>query len=138
MKVPDASVWVSHLVPQEANHAASRRWFREVVSSGTAIAAPAILLAEVAGAMVRRTGDAELGHKAARHILSTPNLRLVSIDEELAMLTAHLAAAQRLRGADATYVAVAQRLNIPLVTWDQEQRDRASAVVSARTPAEDQ
>jgi len=135
--VPDASVWVSLLIPGEVHHAASRRWFTEVVGGGTAIVAPAILLAEVAGAIARRAGETELAHRAVAHILSTPNLRLVTTDRELGTLAARLAAQQRLRGADAMYVAVAYRLQIPLVSWDQEQLARAPDLVPATTPAQE-
>lgn len=134
MIVTDASVWVSHLIAQETHHAITRRWLLAVVHSRTVIAAPALLLAEVGGAVARRTADAGLGRQAVRHILSTPNLRLVYTDSELGMLAADLAADQRLRGADALYVAVAHRLNIPLVSWDQEQIARASGAITAYMP----
>ena len=64
MIVTDASVWVSHLITQEVHHAVSRRWLTAVVHSRSIIAAPALLLAEVGGAVARRTGDAALGHQA--------------------------------------------------------------------------
>lgn len=137
MIVTDASIWVSHLIAQEIHHGVSRRWLTVVVRSNTVIAAPALLLAEVGGAVARRTGDANLGHQAVNHILSTPNLRLVYTDSALGMLAAALAADQQLRGADAMYVAVAQRLNIPLVSWDQEQIARASGAITAYMPDRD-
>ncbi len=37
---------------------------------------------------------------------------------------------------DAVYVALARDLGLPLVTWDDEQRTRASTVVTVRTPGE--
>jgi predicted nucleic acid-binding protein len=135
MVVIDASVWISHLIPHEIHHGASRRWLMGIINDGGAIAVPALLLAEVGGAIARRTGDPDLGYEAVAHIIATPNLRLVYTDEELGLLAAHLAAAQRLRGADATYVAVAQRLDIPFASWDQELLNRAAAVVTVQTPA---
>ncbi len=137
MIVTDASVWVSHLIAQDAHHSKSRRWLTQVVKQGAIIAAPALLLAEVAGAIARRTGDTDLGNKALNHILSTPDLRLVYTDSELGMLAARLAAGQRLRGADAFYVAVAYHLKIPLVSWDQEQIDRVRDLITAYTPAQE-
>ncbi|MFW5943585.1 MAG: PIN domain-containing protein, partial [Chloroflexota bacterium] len=88
----------------------------------------------VAGAIVRRTDDTDLGHKVVDHVLSTPNLHLVNLDKELGKLAAQLAAEHRLRGADAIYVAVAHRLQVPLISWDREQVERAKAVIIARTP----
>lgn len=134
MIVTDASVWVSHLISQEIHHAASRAWLTAVVRSGTLIAAPALLLAEVGGAIARRTGDERLGHQAVNHILSTPNLRLVYTDAALGNLAAKLAVEQKLRGADALYTAVALRLKIPLISWDQEQIDRTATIVTSYQP----
>ena len=134
MIVIDASVWVSHLITQEVHHSVSRRWLTAIVNRGEIIAAPALVLAEVAGAIARRTGDTNLGHKALNHILSTPELRLVYTDSELGLLAAQLAADQHLRGSDALYVAVAYHLGIPLVSWDQEQIDRVTDLIKAYTP----
>lgn len=137
MIVTDASVWISHLIAQDIHHSTSRRWLTAIVNQGAAIAAPALLLAEVAGAIARRTGDTDLGNKALNHILSTPDLHLVYTDSELGMLAAHLAAGQRLRGADALYVAVAYHLKIPLISWDREQIDRVRDLITAYTPAQE-
>ena len=51
---------------------------------------------------------------------------LVDLDHQRARLTADVAADLRLRGADATYVAAAQELNLPLVSWDREQIERGA------------
>jgi predicted nucleic acid-binding protein len=50
------------------------------------------------------------------------------------MLTARLAAIHRLRGADALYVAMAHHLQIPLVSWDQEQANGVAGLVTACLP----
>lgn len=135
MIVTDASVWVSHLIAQDARHSISREWLTRVVSDGIVIVAPGLLLAEVAGAIARRTKDPDLGHRAVAHLLSTPDLRLVDQDETLSLAAARLAADQRVRGADALYIAVANQLDIPLVSWDQEQIERAAELVQAVTPS---
>jgi predicted nucleic acid-binding protein len=57
----------------------------------------------------------------------------VPVDHGLADAAAALAARLRLRGADATYVAVASRLGVPLVTWDDKQRQRAASLVTIHT-----
>ena len=135
MIVVDAGVWVSHLIQQDVHHAASRRWLVTVINQGEGIAAPGLLLAEVAGAVARRTGQPQLGHRAAEHITATPGLRLVSGQRELAVAAASLAAELQLRGPDAMYAALAQHLEIPLVTWDKEQLERAAGVIKTLTPA---
>lgn len=136
MNVADASVWVSMFVVSDAHHAASRAWFAACAEERTAILAPAILLAEVAGAVARRTGRAADGDAAVRLTTAMPGLRLVSVDRHLATHGAALAAALRLRGADAFYVALADLLNVPLVTWDDEQVERARGRVTTARPRE--
>jgi predicted nucleic acid-binding protein len=45
-----------------------------------------------------------------------------------------MAADLRLRGAEVVYVAAAYLLQVPLVTWDREQRQRAASVIAVQTP----
>jgi len=133
--VVDASVWVSRLVSADVHHPLSQTWLESFVSSGGQCVAPVLLLAEVAGAISRRTTEARLGQAALQMLLRLPALRVVSVERRLGMSAAQLAADLGLRGADAVYVALAQQLKVPLVTWDQEQLDRTSSVITARQPA---
>lgn len=134
MIVIDASVWVSRLMLDDAFHEVSRAWMGEVVEAGEMLVAPIILLAEVAGAIARRTGNPRLGHQSVQQIRQVPTLQIIDIDNSLGDYAAQVASDLRLRGADATYVAVADRFDIPLVTWDQELLDRAGAVISVQMP----
>ncbi len=106
MKVVDASVLVSYYHPQDIFHQLSRAWIQQTILAGEVIVAPLLLIGEVAGAIARRTNDSLLGHQAVQEMRTLP-LSLIQIDEDLANLTAQLAADLLLRGADATYVAVA-------------------------------
>jgi predicted nucleic acid-binding protein len=65
-----------------------------------------------------------------------PGLRLVEMDNELVHEAACLAAELGLRGADSIYVAVALQLNLPLVTFDVDQRERAYSRISIRSIGE--
>ena len=67
-------------------------------------------------------------------IVRLPNVKLVHIDAGMAALSAQVAANLRLRGADSFYVALAYQLSMPLVTWDQEQRERGRSLISSLTP----
>lgn len=136
MIVVDASVWVSLFVPQDVHHHQSRRWIEERISDRTDLVIPALLPIEVSGAISRRTGEPNLAHRAVGILLRVPGVRLIPIEQQLGMLSARVAADLRMRGADAVYVAVAHRLNVPLVTWDLEQADRASNLISAHTPGQ--
>jgi predicted nucleic acid-binding protein len=132
--VVDASVWVARLVPQDVHYAASREWLERHIAQGGVVADPVLLLAEVAGAISRRTGEPALAHAAVAHLLRLPALRLVPIDARLARVAMQLAADLGLRGSDAVYVATAHELRVPLVTLDQDQLSRAGSRVSARAP----
>ena len=132
--VVDASVWVSRLLPPDTRHADTVGWFDRQEETGALYLGPSLVVCEVAGAIARQTGDAERARRTTALLARLPNLRLASIDESLARDAAELAATLRLRGADAVYVAVARRLDVPLVTWDAEQLQRGAAVVRVHRP----
>ena len=132
--VVDASVWVSRFVTHDPHHAASVQWLAETTATDGTLAAPTLLLPEVAGPIARITGKPGLGRRAVARLLGVPGVRIVTMDPELADGAARLAADLRLRGADAVYVALARRLGLPLVTLDGEQLERAASVVSVRRP----
>jgi predicted nucleic acid-binding protein len=120
---------------EDANHEATRSWFADPVYATDEIIAPSILLAEVGGAVARRTGDTSLAHRIVRELLANPRLRIIPISGYLALTGARIAIDLRLKGADAIYVAVARDFGATLVTWDREQRQRSSSAISAITPA---
>ena len=134
MIVVDASVWVSRVIADDVHHRATRPWLDRYLLESRAITCPLLLLAEVAGSVVRRTGRRQLAERAIDDIGALATLRLVPVGLELAMQAAQVAVDLHLRGADAVYVATAQRLSVPLVTWDPEQRDRSSVVIEAYEP----
>ncbi|MCJ7723872.1 MAG: PIN domain-containing protein [Anaerolineales bacterium] len=128
--VVDASVWVARLVPQNAFHTSVRAWMNSQRMAGSELLSPSLLLAEVSGAITRRTGDAKLAHLAIEHLEGLPGLRLVEMGHVLLRAAANLAAELGLRGADSIYVAIASRLDLPLATLDVDQRQRAAARVT--------
>jgi predicted nucleic acid-binding protein len=137
LNVADASVWVSALVPGDAHHVSSRAWLEREQAAERAVVAPALLLPEVAAAISRKTGRPALARSAIAAVMRLPHVRLVALDPDLAEAAGRLAADCALRGADAVYVAVAERLGIPLVTWDREQIERGGRVLEVVTPSAD-
>jgi predicted nucleic acid-binding protein len=137
MIVIDATVWMSFLLKQDVNHAATHPWLTGILVSKTPVVAPILLLAEVGGAMSRRLGSPDMGEKAINRLLSIPTLRLVDMDHTQGIQTSRIAANHRLRGADACYVAVAVQLGVPLVSWDKEHIHRAASLITAYTPGDD-
>jgi predicted nucleic acid-binding protein len=133
--IVDASVWVSLFVAHDAHHTTTARWLAAAAAREELLAGPALVLAEVAGPIARMTGSARLARRAIAQMQRVRRVRLVAVDQALAEAAARLAADRRLRGADAVYVALAQRLDLPLVTLDAEQLARGAAVVDARRPS---
>ena len=131
--VLDASVWVARLVRQDAFHDPVKRWMETRRAAGDLFYAPDLLLAEVSGAIRRRLDDQALASRAVEVLMNLPALRLVEMDRELLVQASRLAAELGLRGADAAYAALAQRLNLPLATFDADQRER----VALRIPVAD-
>jgi predicted nucleic acid-binding protein len=128
--VVDASVWVARLVSQDVFYEPVKEWMAAHIESNDHFLAPSLLLAELGGAISRRT-TASLGLKAIQQVQNLPGLQLVEMDHSLLLEAAQLAAELGLRGADSTYVAVAARLDLPLVTLDVDQRERAGKRVKA-------
>ena len=136
MYLVDASVWVSRFVSADIYHESSSNFLRQLAERGETLVAPAVLLAEVSGAIARHTNSTAPATRATSLIQALPSVRLVPIDFPLAQSGADVAARMRLRWVDALYVALAQRLGIPLVTWDREQLERAREVVTTLIPSE--
>lgn len=126
--VLDASVWVARLVPQDTFHKTVKSWMSNERISGAQFISPSLLLAEVAGAVSRRATTA-LARQVLKDLETLPGLRIVEMDHALLFDAASLAADLGLRGADSVYVAVAKRLDLPLVTFEAEQRERAKKTI---------
>ena len=131
----DANVFVASARETEPHHAVSRQLLRSLRRSDAALCTSVLALAEVAGALSRRTGDAVLGRRWAETVRAFSGLRLVPLDAALADRAAEFAATYRLRGADAVYAATADHLGAPLVTWDDEVVRRLAGALPVLTPA---
>ena len=58
----------------------------------------------------------------------------ISLDLPLALRAAEIAIENRLRGADAVYVAVASDYDAILISWDEEMLERCPESVLAMSP----
>lgn len=132
----DASVFVSAVRAEENYHAVSRQFLQLIQTEAVAIFCPVLVLPECAAAIARPTGNTALVEELITLIESFPNLQLISLDDALARRAAQIAMAQRLRGSDAVYAAVAEMFQATLIAWDSEILQRAPAFASTLTPAE--
>jgi predicted nucleic acid-binding protein len=134
MAVIDASVYVALIHAHEKDHTTSWAWFEQANAAQEPIIAPVILLAEVAAALSRGIGDLVLAHRAVQQLEHSGLIELVPVTVAMAERAAAIAADHRIRGCDAIYVALADRLSDCLVTLDRQQLERGAAIVSAREP----
>lgn len=127
--VVDASVWVSRLVENDEFHIPVKGWMNAQREQGATFVSPSLLLAEVGGVISRVTGKPEHGLNAIQKIENLPDVRIVDMDKALMDDASRIAAQYGVRGADSIYIAVASTLKIPLVTFDIDQREKASKLV---------
>ena len=132
--VVDASVWVAYFIQHDVHHVACKTWLQNHALNRGTFAVPVLLLAELAGAVYRRSGKSELAKAALAEVLKLPELTIVPIDRTLGNLAADLAAQLGWRGADATYAALAYHLNVSLLSLDQEHQTRAGYLIKVRNP----
>jgi predicted nucleic acid-binding protein len=119
----------------DVNHHTSYQWLSHVLGEGVTLTAPTLLLPEIGGPISRLASELD-ARRALGFVERLLSLRLVPLRYELGRLSARLAAQFRLRGADSVYVALAYQNDFILVSWDEEQRERAAAAVMVRTPAD--
>ncbi len=132
--VVDASVWVSWFISEDVNHHASIVWIERYITEGGIIAAPAFLLIEVAAAVSRQARQPAVGRGTVRDLYHVRAMRFTSPDPLLFWTAVEVAADLQLRAGDAIYVALARQSNIPLVSWDREQLQRARSLIATYTP----
>ena len=119
----DASVAVAALRAGEPGHADALRRCMPLFAARDQIVVPSIFDLEVTAALVRRgvTPD-RVAAFLARHLATR---RLVSIGPRAIRAARAVVNTTRLRAADALYVWVAAREDLPLVTADREVIQRA-------------
>lgn len=136
MIVIDTSAWIAGLVSGDAHHADTVPFLRLVESQATQFAVPAHFLAEIAGVLARTGERDEIIEIEIRSIEASGRFHIVPVSVGMGLLAAEIARVAKIRGADAVFVALARGLDIPLITWDRQQRERGSSYCRTMTPVE--
>lgn len=132
----DASVFVNAFNPHERGHAESLAFLAAIQKGGVPIIVPTLVLPEIGSAVARASDDSAGALQYANATAALPQLTLVPLTSQMARQAVELAVHHRLRGADAVYLAVARRYGTTVVSRDEEQRSRGSAIVTCQTPEE--
>ena len=137
MYVIDASVHVADARPQEPHHVEARTLLARTAAENHPVYLPEIVLAEIAAAVSRGTGQIALALRLTAALRRIPHFHFVPVEQALADLAAEIAARYQIRGNDAVYAALAHQQRAILITLDRQQRERLPAHIVARTPAEE-
>ena len=136
MIVIDTSVWISHLVPADAHHTSTNACLNRISARPQRFSVPAIFLAEVSGVLARFDTPDAFVFDAVGEIDRSDRFNITPITLGHAMLAAAIARMAKIRGSDAIFVALAVSLEIPLLTWDKQQRERGARFCRTMTPVE--
>ncbi|MEP6774743.1 MAG: PIN domain-containing protein, partial [Chloroflexota bacterium] len=131
--VLDAAVWVSAAIPQEQQHTSSRQWIDQYLAASGVLVISEWFIVEVAAAIGRRVSPLH-GQRAYMRVYSLSQITIVPMSRQLMQDSAATAAALRLRAVDAVYVALAQQLGLPVVSWDGEIAQRGGPRVLVFDP----
>lgn len=132
----DASVFLRRASPNDPDYTVCRDFIDIIQARAIPLYEPWLVLPEVAGAVSRVFREPMRGRVYADLLRDLPNTTYVALDADFSREVEELAADFFLRGADATYAAVARRYACTLVSLDQEHRRRLSAILTVQTPTE--
>jgi predicted nucleic acid-binding protein len=130
----DTSVFINAVEPHEQDYAMSRKLLGQIRTRQLRVIVPTLVMVEVAGT-VSRLRDATRAQRLTELLVRLRMVTFVPLDDGLARQAAALAAAHRLRGADAVYAAVAQQFSTTLVSRDREHLSRLAGIVPVLHPA---
>ena len=135
MPVIDASVYVSLANEADRYHERCFKWFESCLREQRAIAAPGLLLVEVAAAIRRLTGSTELARRVLLELQEAELIELYPLTAARSEAAAILAASTAVRGTDAVYLTLARELEETLITLDRQQLEHGKGVVDVTRPA---
>ncbi|MGB6642060.1 MAG: type II toxin-antitoxin system VapC family toxin [Thermoanaerobaculia bacterium] len=134
MPVIDASVYVSLANEADRYHDRCFKWFESCLRKQQPLAAPGLLLVEVAASIRRLTGSAKLARRVLSELQEAELIELYPLTAVRGEAAANLAASTGVRGADAVYLALARELEETLITLDRQQLERGKGVVDVTRP----
>jgi len=135
MPVIDASVYVSLANDGDSYHDRCFQWFESSVREQHPMAAPGLLLVEVAASIRRLTGSTKLARRVLSELQEDELIELYPLTAARSEAAAEIAASIGVRGADAVYLALASELGETLITLDRQQLERGKRVVDVTRPA---
>ena len=121
MVVIDASVWVSLFKTDDVFHGQADHIIESLLMDGETIGIPVIAFTEVAGVIKRSTRKNDTALKSVWDMEDMASEILANFSE-LEPVATQIAVNYGIKGADAYYLAVAEKTRSNLVTFDKEQQ----------------
>ncbi len=96
--------------------------------------APALILVEVAAAISRSWGDKNAARQFASFLENFASLSILTMDPRLVSDAIQMSVQNGLRAGDAFYAVVAQNLNVPFVSFDEDIHKKIGHVITVIKP----
>ncbi len=116
--VLDASVGISYVHREDVSPVV-RRWFGRWVAAGSTLVVPSHFWLEVVNSLARRHGYEGVSIIEAIHELRGLPIETVALDEAALLLVIDATERHGLSAYDGQYLALAEQLDLPLVTFDR-------------------
>ena len=134
MATIDASTIVTLFNARDTNHASCLAWFREAIGDGEPLRAPVTVLAEVAAAISRGTGDRQLARDVATQVRHSALFEFLPVALPLAERAVAISADHDIPAGGALCLAVADTLGDRLITFDPELLKKGPSIVETLRP----
>lgn len=121
--VVDSTVWVAALVSNDPHHQRAQQFFQEFRQGLHLCHLSRLVLVEVCAAIIRRTQSRGLGLAVHGEFIKWGQqglIRWYDLDAQRMEQAVGASMSYRLRGADSVIVALADELQIPVRTFDNE------------------
>lgn len=136
MIVIDTSVLLAGLLHIDVHFSETQSLLDRVRLGQLHLDVPAHFPAEVAGVLARIGESEQLIDHTIQLIELGDSFTIHPISVRLGLFATAIARDARIRGSDAVFLALASALDLPLVTWDNQQRERGARFCRTMTPVE--
>lgn len=137
--VVDSSVFLSALIPEDAFHTQSLRFFSHLEEKKTPILIPILVLMEVMQVGYKKTKDSQLLRSwmlTFTRLSEAKGLRMIPLESMFFANFLKFHVSFPLKTSDAIVSVTAAIENIPLVSWDKQLVKASRPLVEAHTPTE--
>ncbi|KJR42207.1 PilT protein [Candidatus Magnetoovum chiemensis] len=120
----DSNILISGLDPKDLFYNQCLPLFEKLLKRKIKATCPALVLAETICTIRRRTNE-KVAHRTYQRLLKVSSIQWVDITTETIKQACDIGITTALKGSDAIILQTAQEYNIPLLTKDNEIKEKA-------------